>query len=116
MAQTGSLQDRVITLFGGSGFIGAHVAQALLDYARGNQVSVIVMGAATHGLKTQRFVATVPIKVAMEAPCTLILVKQALPFEHLGADARTTASAGYSDSDAESGGLSGYGDDLGPLG
>ena len=92
------------------------VAQALLDYARGNQVSVIVMGAATHGLKTQRFVATVPIKVAMEAPCTLILVKQALPFEHLGADARTTASAGYSDSDAESGGLSGYGDDLGPLG
>ncbi|MDT7519211.1 bifunctional serine/threonine-protein kinase/universal stress protein [Rhodoferax sp. TBRC 17660] len=92
------------------------VAQALLDYARGNQVSVIVMGAATHGLKTQRFVATVPIKVAMEAPCTLILVKQALPFEHLGADVRTTASAGYSDSDAESGGLSGYGDDLGPLG
>jgi hypothetical protein len=25
----------------------------------------------------------VPIKVAMEAPCTVILVKQALPFEHL---------------------------------
>ena len=52
------------------------VAQALLHYARGNQVSVIVMGAATHGLKTQRFIATVPIKVAMEAPCTVILVKQ----------------------------------------
>ena len=52
------------------------VAQALLDYARGNNVSVIVMGAATHGLKTQRFVATVPIKVAMDAPCTIILVKQ----------------------------------------
>jgi hypothetical protein len=33
----------------------------------------------------QRFVATVPIKVAMEAPCTVILVKQALPFEHLNA-------------------------------
>jgi hypothetical protein len=31
----------------------------------------------------QRFVATVPIKVAMEAPCTVVLVKQALPFEHL---------------------------------
>jgi hypothetical protein len=41
------------------------------------------MGAATHGLKTQRFVATVPIKVAMDAPCTIILVKQALPFEAL---------------------------------
>jgi nucleotide-binding universal stress UspA family protein len=60
------------------------VAQALLDYARGNNVSVIVMGAATHGLKTQRFVATVPIKVAMAAPCTIILVKQSLPFELLG--------------------------------
>jgi hypothetical protein len=45
---------------------------------------MIVMGAATHGLKTQRLMATVPIKVAMAAPCTVILVKQALPFEHLG--------------------------------
>ncbi len=60
------------------------VAQALIDYARGNRVSVIVMGAATHGLKTQRFIATVPIKVAMDAPCTVILVKQTLPFEQLG--------------------------------
>jgi len=56
------------------------VAQALLDYAVGNHVSVIVLGAATHGLKLQRLVATVPIKVAMHAPCTVILVKQALPF------------------------------------
>lgn len=38
MAQTGSLQDRVITLFGGSGFIGAHVAQALL--ARGARLRI----------------------------------------------------------------------------
>jgi serine/threonine protein kinase len=79
------------------------VAQALLDYARGNNVSVIVMGAATHGLKTQRFVATVPIKVAMDAPCTIILVKQALPFEQL-ADAPSHFGAltgGYSDSDAD---------------
>jgi nucleotide-binding universal stress UspA family protein len=60
------------------------VAQALINYALGNEVSVIVMGAATHGLKTQRFVATVPIKVAMDAPCTVILVKQSLPFELLG--------------------------------
>jgi serine/threonine protein kinase/nucleotide-binding universal stress UspA family protein len=59
------------------------VAQALVAYAQGNHVSVIVMGAATHGLLTQRFVATVPIKVAMDAPCTVILVKQALPFERL---------------------------------
>lgn len=59
------------------------VAQALINYAKGNHVSVIVMGAATHGLLTQRFVATVPIKVAMDAPCTIILVKQALPFELL---------------------------------
>ncbi len=89
------------------------VAQALLDYARGNQVSVIVMGAATHGLKTQRFVATVPIKVAMDAPCTVILVKQVLPFELLG-EKPQRSSEGYSDSDAEGAAL--YGDDLGPLG
>jgi serine/threonine protein kinase len=59
------------------------VAHAIVRYAEGNNVSIIVMGAATHGLQMQRFVATVPIKVAMEAPCTVILVKQALPFEHL---------------------------------
>ncbi len=59
------------------------VATALVRYAEGNHVSMIVMGAATHGLQMQRFVATVPIKVAMEAPCTVILVKQALPFERL---------------------------------
>lgn len=58
-------------------------AQAILDYARGNHVNLIIMGAATHGLKTQRFVNTIPIRVAMDAPCTLILVKQTLPFELL---------------------------------
>jgi serine/threonine protein kinase len=96
------------------------VAQALLDYARGNHVSVIVMGAATHGLKTQRFVATVPIKVAMDAPCTIILVKQSLPFELLGEGegdaAQSSGSKGYSDSDSDAGNSSLYGDDLGPLG
>ena len=56
------------------------VAQALVNYAVGNHVSVIVLGAATHGLMLQRLVATVPIKVAMNAPCTVILVKHALPF------------------------------------
>jgi nucleotide-binding universal stress UspA family protein len=91
-------------------------AQALLDYARGNNVSVIVMGAATHGLKTQRFIATVPIKVAMDAPCTVILVKQSLPFAHLGGDTEreTASTSGYSDSDADSPSV--FGDDLGPLG
>ncbi len=59
------------------------VAQALLAYAEGNQVNMVIMGAATHGLQMQRFVATVPIKVAMEASCTVILVKQSLPFERL---------------------------------
>lgn len=59
------------------------VAQALVRYAEGNHVSMIVMGAATHGLQMQRFVATVPIKVAMDAPCTVILVKQHTPFEQL---------------------------------
>ena len=67
------------------------VAQALLSYAKGNNVNVMVLGAATHGLKTQHFVATVPIKVAMDAPCTVILVKQTLPFERLG-EASTPAA------------------------
>jgi serine/threonine protein kinase len=66
------------------------VAQALIDYASGNQVSVIVMGAATHGLRTQRLVATIPIKVAMAAPCTVILVKQSLPFEQLNGQSGTS--------------------------
>ncbi len=52
-----------------------HVADALLAYAKGNHVNLIILGAATHGLSTQRFIATVPIKVAMHAPCTVILVK-----------------------------------------
>ena len=75
------------------------VAQALINYAVGNEVSVIVMGAATHGLKTQRFVATVPIKVAMDAPCTIILVKQALPFELLTEEAEKMKPAWNRDRD-----------------
>nr|WP_295769512.1 bifunctional serine/threonine-protein kinase/universal stress protein [Rhodoferax sp.] len=90
------------------------VAHALLDYARGNAVSVIVMGAATHGLKTQRFIATVPIKVAMDAPCTVILVKPTLPFELLGSPDAATSATGYSDSDPQAATV--YGDDLEPLG
>jgi serine/threonine protein kinase len=59
------------------------VAEVLLRYAETNNVNMIIMGAATHGLQMQRFVATVPIKVAMQAPCTVILVKQSLPFQAL---------------------------------
>jgi serine/threonine protein kinase len=59
------------------------VAQALVRYAEGNHVTMIVMGAATHGLQMQRLVATIPIKVAMDAPCTVILVKEPLPFSQL---------------------------------
>ena len=62
------------------------VADAIVRYAQSNHVSMIVMGSATHGLQLQRFVATVPIRVAMHAPCTVILVKQSVPFDFLGAD------------------------------
>jgi eukaryotic-like serine/threonine-protein kinase len=51
------------------------VAQAILSYAEGNHVNLVVVGAATHGLQMQRFVATVPIRIAMHAPCTVMLVK-----------------------------------------
>ena len=59
------------------------VAEALLQYAQHNHVNMLILGAATHGLQLQSLVATVPIKVAMAAPCTVILVKQSLPFEAL---------------------------------
>ncbi len=38
MAQTGTLKDKLVTLYGGSGFVGSHVAQALL--ARGARVRI----------------------------------------------------------------------------
>lgn len=53
----------------------ADVANALLTYVESNHVDVIILGAATHGLQLQRLVATVPIRVAMYAPCTVMLVK-----------------------------------------
>ncbi|MDH4418119.1 MAG: bifunctional serine/threonine-protein kinase/universal stress protein [Acidovorax sp.] len=59
------------------------VAQALVRYAASNHVSMMILGAATHGLQMQRFIDTVPVRVARDAPCTVILVKQALPFEQL---------------------------------
>ena len=59
------------------------MAEALVNFAVGNRVNGLVQGAATHGLKLQRLLATMPIKIAMAAPCTVRLVKQALPFELL---------------------------------
>ena len=56
------------------------VAGALLAYAQSNQVSLIVMGAATHGLALKRWIPTVPARVAAEAPCSVLLVKDAPPF------------------------------------
>ena len=61
------------------------VADALVRYAQANGVTLMILGAATHGLKFQRLVATVPVRVAMEAPCSVMLVKQRLPFERLAA-------------------------------
>jgi serine/threonine protein kinase len=59
------------------------VAEALVQYARANNVTLMILGAATHGLKMQRLIATVPIRVAMQAPCSVMLVKQKLPFSEL---------------------------------
>jgi len=63
------------------------VAQALIAYAEGNHVSLLVIGAATHGLALQRVIATVPARVAMAAPCSVLLVKQDAPFARLGGEA-----------------------------
>jgi len=60
------------------------VAHALVRYAQGNRVGVMILGAATHGVPLQRFIDTIPIRVARDAPCTVILVKQQLPFTELG--------------------------------
>ncbi len=73
------------------------VARALVTYARGNHVDLLVLGAATHGLQMQRLVATVPMRVVMDAPCSVLLVRQALPFSalaHAQADEQAGATIG----------------------
>jgi nucleotide-binding universal stress UspA family protein len=60
------------------------VARALLGYAEKNRVTLMVLGAATHGLATERWIPTIPTRVAMQAPCSVLLVKQTAPFELLG--------------------------------
>jgi nucleotide-binding universal stress UspA family protein len=69
------------------------VARALCTYARGNHVDLLVLGAATHGLQMQRLVATVPMRVVMDAPCSVLLVRQALPFAQLDANMDATQPA-----------------------
>ncbi|WP_027017302.1 serine/threonine protein kinase [Comamonas composti] len=68
------------------------VAQALIRYAEANRVGMMILGAATHGLQLQRFIDTIPIRVARDAPCTVILVKQQLPFSALGTTQATASS------------------------
>jgi nucleotide-binding universal stress UspA family protein len=55
------------------------VAAALLAYARANHVSLMVLGAATHGLALQRWIPTVPARVSADAPCSVLLVREAPP-------------------------------------
>ena len=68
-------------------------AEALLDYARANRATLMILGAATHGLKMQRLIATVPVRVAMNAPCSVMLVKQSLPFERLAGQSTQPGAA-----------------------
>ena len=63
------------------------VAEALLAFAQANHVTLVVLGAATHGLALRRWVPTVPGRVAAEAPCSVLLVKEAPPFALLGREA-----------------------------
>jgi eukaryotic-like serine/threonine-protein kinase len=60
------------------------VAGALLAYAGANEVSLLIVGAATHGLALRRWIPTVPARVAAEAPCSVLLVKDAPPLALLG--------------------------------
>ncbi|QKO23028.1 bifunctional serine/threonine-protein kinase/universal stress protein [Rhodoferax sp. BAB1] len=55
--------------------------QALIAYACEHRVSTIVMGAAAPGREPGRLLATVPVQVAMAAPCTVILAQPTRPCE-----------------------------------
>ncbi|WBY03983.1 universal stress protein [Ramlibacter tataouinensis] len=61
------------------------VAQALVAFAQANHATLLILGSATHGLSLQRVVPTVPVRVAMAAPCSVLMVKQALPVSALQA-------------------------------
>ncbi len=67
------------------------VAHALVAFAQANHATLLILGAATHGLALQRVVPTVPVRVAMAAPCSVLMVKQALPVSALQAGAPPAA-------------------------
>jgi nucleotide-binding universal stress UspA family protein len=50
-------------------------AEALLDYARANAVDHVVVGAPPPGLPLKGLVGTFATKVALEAPCTVTIVR-----------------------------------------
>jgi nucleotide-binding universal stress UspA family protein len=54
-------------------------AEALLDYARMNQVDHIVIGAPPPDLPLKGVQRTVAAKVALEAPCTVTMVRSNVP-------------------------------------
>ena len=62
---------------------GDDVASTLLRFAKENYVDLIVMGAQPTNRMGGRLIATVPLRVASEAGCTVTLVREQLPFEHL---------------------------------
>ena len=60
------------------------VAGALLRFAKENYVDLIIMGAQPVSRASGRLIASVPLRVASDATCTVTLVREQLPFEHLG--------------------------------
>lgn len=54
------------------------VAQALVRHAETHSVGLMILDAAVHGPQHQHLVATVPMRVARDAPCSVLLVKPPL--------------------------------------
>ena len=52
-----------------------NAAEALLAFARQNRVDHIVIGAPARGIPLRGLLGTVATQVAMEAPCTVTLVR-----------------------------------------
>lgn len=56
----------------------ADVAQALVRHAETHSVGLMILDASVHGPQHQHLVATVPMRVARDAPCSVLLVKPPL--------------------------------------